>query len=358
MREINLEVGTPSRVVVERGLLDQLTDGKLLSPAAAAFIVTDENVAPLYLQQVKAGLEAAGSQVSHHAFAPGEKLKSFDNLLLLYEQFHGSALERTSLVVALGGGTVGDLTGFAAATYMRGTRFVQIPTTLLAQVDAAIGGKVALNHFGLKNIIGSFYQPETVVIDPLVLSTLPQAELRCGLAEVIKAAIINDAQLLEILEVAEELPALPDDETLEEIIFRAASVKVEVVEKDERESGLRRVLNFGHTAAHALESLESFEGLTHGEAVAAGMVLEARLGVKLGLTDADLPGRLERLIAKLGFKPVPVAEPERILELMYSDKKTKARKLVFALPVAPGTMEIVEDVDPATVLDVLKGAQE
>lgn len=357
MREIILTVGTPSRVIVKRGLLDRLAEGKLFRPAAAAFVVTDENVADLYLDRLKAGLQATGSQVAHHTFTPGEKLKSLDNLLLLYEHFHKSGLDRTSLVVALGGGTVGDLAGLAAATYMRGTRLVQIPTTLLAQVDAAIGGKVALNHFSLKNIIGTFYQPEAVVIDPAVLLTLQEAELRCGLAEVIKAAIIGDATLLEILEATEALPAMPDDEELEEIILRAASVKVEVVQADEREAGQRRVLNFGHTVGHALESMEEFEGLSHGEAVAAGMMLETRLGVKLGFTDADLPGRIERLIAKLGFKPAPAAEPERILELIYSDKKTKTRKLVFALPVKPGKVEIVEDVDPAVVLAVLKGAQ-
>jgi 3-dehydroquinate synthase len=354
MREITLKVGAASRLLIESGLLASLPVRELLKPAAAAFVVTDENVSDLYLDSATAALEAAGCRVASYTLPPGEKSKSFDSLLALYKLFHEEKLDRSSIIAALGGGVIGDLAGFAAATYMRGTRFVQIPTTLLAQVDAAIGGKTAVNHLGLKNFIGAFYQPELILIDPEVLATLPERELRNGFAEAVKAAVIGDAALFEILE---DCGAIPAADLLEEIIYRAAAVKVKVVEQDERESGLRRVLNFGHTVGHALEESKALEGLSHGEAVAAGMVVETRLAVALNLAKVKLADRIEGLLAKLRFDTgLHGAAPDDLLQLMSMDKKTRAQKLVFALPLELGEVEVVEDVDPALVRRILEEA--
>lgn len=360
MREISLKVAATSRILIESGLSRALSGafaGREAFTAAAAFVVTDENVSPLYLDRVAAGLQSMGWRVASRTLPPGEQTKSFDSLLTLYKDFFDQKLDRSSIVVALGGGVIGDLTGFAAATYMRGTRLLQVPTTLLAQVDAAIGGKVAVNHLGIKNSIGTFYQPELVIIDPEVLSTLPGSELPNGFAEISKAALVADKDLFEILEKDDSLPALPGHEMLEEIIYRAVAVKVNVVQQDERESGRRRVLNFGHTIGHALEESSAFEGLSHGEAVAVGMVLETRLARLLKVTDAQLADRIEALLARLGFKVhLHGASPEDIARLTYLDKKTREGRLVFALPVKLGSVEVFEDVDPAALRRVLEEA--
>ncbi len=356
MKEISLKVGTGSRILIERGLTGQLASKQVLRAAHNSFVVTDDNVAPLYLDAIEEQLAELGCRTGSAVFPAGEQSKSIDNLARLYERFVDEGLDRTSLVVALGGGVVGDLAGYAASTYMRGTGFAQIPTTLLAQVDAAIGGKTAINHNGLKNIVGTFYQPESVLIDPEVLRTLPVKELLSGFSEVIKAGMIGDAGLFELLEQQEALPSLDDTELYEEIIFRAASVKARVVEQDEREAGLRRVLNFGHTIGHALEESLAFKSISHGEAVAVGMVLEARLAEKLGMA-AGVAERIETLLAKLGFQvSLRGAEPETLTLLARYDKKTRAGRLVFALPAEPGRVEIREDVEPLLVKQVLEEA--
>ncbi len=359
MVEITLRSEKVSRILVEPGLLGRLSVESLFAPATAAFVVTDENVSSLYLETAVTQLESAGSRVHSHAFPPGEDAKSPDCLQLLWGEFSECGLDRSSLVAALGGGTVGDLAGFAAATYMRGTRFVQIPTTLLAQVDAGIGGKVAVNHLGLKNLVGTFYQPEAVVIDPRLLRTLPETEIRNGFAEIVKAAVIGDDALFEIMETTEVLPALPDEEMLVEIISRAIRVKVNVVEQDERENGLRRSLNFGHTIGHAMEESAELGEIPHGAAVSAGMALEARLAVRLSLAPPELAQRIENLVRRLGFPyHVGQASPEGIVELLKKDKKTQKGELVFALPRELGRVEIVEGVKPADVLAVLMEAKE
>ena len=357
MRQSLLKVGTTSRILIESGLSTGFPARGTLEPVTAAFIVTDENVAGLYLEKVLVAFGSVCKRVGSHAFPPGEKSKSIDNLPVLYKHFLKYGLDRGSLVVALGGGVIGDLAGFAAATYMRGTRFLQMPTTLLAQVDASIGGKVAVNHLGLKNLIGTFYQPEAVLIDPDVLVTLPEPELRNGFAEIVKAAVIGDAALFEILEKDRTLPCLPAREMLEEIIQRAATVKAGVVQEDERESGRRRVLNFGHTIGHALEEAETITGLSHGEAVAAGMALEARLGRELKLTPPAAASRIEKLLTGLGFQTgLHGASAEQISRLLPLDKKVRDGRLVFALPSELGNVEVVEDVDPQTVRRILEEA--
>jgi 3-dehydroquinate synthase len=356
MREINLKVGAVSRILIESGLISSPAL-ETIKPSTRLSVVTDSNVAALYLDKVSAGFKSRGFDVHSHILPPGEKTKSFDNLLELYKEFHDRKLDRSSLVVALGGGVIGDLAGFAAATYMRGTRFIQIPTTLLAQVDASIGGKTAINHLGMKNYIGTFYQPETVLADPETLTTLPESELRNGFAEVVKAAVIGDTALFDILENCSELPAVAPAELLEEIIFRAAAVKVKVVEQDEREAGLRRVLNFGHTIGHALEEIKAFEDYSHGQGVAVGMVLETRLAVRLNLAQQTLADRIESLLKRIGFDTgIHDVAVESALQLMSMDKKTEAQRLVFALPRELGVVDVAEDVDPSIVRRILEEA--
>jgi 3-dehydroquinate synthase len=357
MKQIDLQVGTGSRILIERGLAANLAAYRPFENAHSAFVVTDDNVAALYLDRTREQLVEVGCSRGSATFPPGEHSKSIESLTRLYECFVDEGLDRGSVVVALGGGVVGDLAGYAASTYMRGARFVQVPTTLLAQVDAAIGGKTAVNFRGLKNLVGTFYQPEAVLIDPEVLRTLPQEHLRNGFAEVVKAGIIGDAGLFELIEKQSTLPSLEDSGLYEEIIFRAASVKVKIVEQDEREAGLRRVLNLGHTIGHALEESKAFAGVLHGEAVAVGMVLEAKLAQKLGMASGDLSERLCSLLEKLGFRlNLKGTEPDRLTKLARYDKKTRAGKLVFALPVEIGNVEIREDVDPLAVKEVLEEA--
>jgi 3-dehydroquinate synthase len=356
MREISLKVGTVSQIIIERGITGKLTSRGVLKPVQSAFVVTDENVAPLYLGRIRDQLVELGCRVGSAVLPAGEQTKSLDSLAHLYERFVQEGLDRTSLVVALGGGVIGDLAGYAASTYMRGTRFVQMPTTLLAQVDASIGGKTAVNHQGLKNLVGTFYQPEAVIADPEVLFTLPSRELLSGFAEVVKAGMTGDADLFGILEKCVTLPSLDETELYEEIIFRAAAVKARVVEQDEREAGLRRILNFGHTIGHALEESAAFEGMLHGEAVAMGMVLETRLAGEMGLA-GGLAERLEGLLVKLGFRmSLEGQQPENLMEFAHYDKKTRAGRLVFALPAELGRVEIHEDVDPLLVKKVLEEA--
>lgn len=355
MREIGLKAGNGSRILILGGLLDGFADE--VRPASQAFVVTDDNVGQLYLEKVVTALQEKNFATATCVFPAGERTKSHTSLLVLYERFLEQKLDRGSIVLALGGGVIGDLAGFAAATYMRGTRFVQMPTSLLAQVDAAIGGKVAVNHLGLKNLIGTFFQPETVIVDPETLATLPERELRCGFAEVIKAGIIGDVQLFEMLENTKDFASLVGSEPLEDIISRSVAVKVRVVEQDECEAGIRRVLNFGHTIGHALEESDAFKNLSHGEAVATGMVLEARLSSRLNLASPALAEKIERLITGCGFEvSLRGASPGSLGQLMLSDKKTRAGKLVFALPVEPGKVIIVEDVKHGLVHEVLMEA--
>ena len=297
-----LTVALPGRsyeIIIERGLLDQAGARcrAALPRAGRLFIVTDSNVAPLYLERVRASLAAAGFQVSAHTVPAGESAKCAQRLSELWEAMMAAGLTRTDAVIALGGGVVGDLAGFAAATVLRGVDFVQIPTTLLAQVDSSVGGKVAIDLQAGKNLAGAFWQPRLVLMDPDTLDTLPQHVFMEGMAEVVKYGCIKDAALFEFLERRPSRAALTAE--IEHILYTCCDIKRAVVEQDERDTGERMLLNFGHTLGHAYELAGHYDEWSHGQAVAAGMCAAARLGVRLGLTPAEIPGRLEGLLTAL-----------------------------------------------------------
>ena len=310
-------------------------------------LVTNPTVGGLYAPVVVESLREAGFDPLVVEVPDGEAFKTLDTVRSLYDRFVDGGLDRASPVFALGGGVIGDTAGFAAATYMRGVPLVQLPTSLLAMVDASVGGKVAVDHPRGKNLIGAFHQPELVVVDPDVLATLPEGEFRVGLAEVIKAGVIGSPALFEHLERRGAEP-------LEWVIGEAIRVKAAVVEEDPYERGRRAILNLGHTFGHALEVLSSFS-LRHGEAVAVGMAIAAEVAVRLGLCESSVRERLIALLRQFGL---PTAckgyEPEAIWEAMATDKKRRGQRLRFVLPRAIGRVVVADDVPKELVLEVLE----
>ncbi|MBM3270642.1 MAG: 3-dehydroquinate synthase, partial [Candidatus Sericytochromatia bacterium] len=298
---------------------------------------------------VDAVLRAAGWRPHVELVPPGEGTKSLSRAIRLYDAMAAAGLERRNPVIAVGGGVIGDLGGFLAATYLRGVPFVQVPTTLLAQIDSSVGGKVAVNLAAGKNLVGAFHQPASVVADPLVLHTLPPRQFRAGLAELIKYGAILDAGLFATIE--SRLRDLHDRDlsVLVPLIARACELKAQVVAADEREGGLRRILNFGHTVGHAIEAVAGYGNILHGEAVAIGMVAAARLGALAGTCGA---GVAEKLAAVLGAAGLPTAtdlSPDRLVAAMATDKKVADGRVSWVLPTAIGSVTVRDDVSPADV---------
>jgi 3-dehydroquinate synthase len=322
----------------------------------ALWLVCDAAVERAYAVPLAEALAGAGYRVRSHAVPSGEGSKSPDQLWALYDWLIGGGVERRDCVLALGGGVVGDLAGFAAASVLRGIGLVQLPTTLLAMVDSAIGGKTGINHALGKNLIGAFHQPRLVLADTETLRTLAPRELRSGWAEVIKHAVIRDAALFEDLEREADALARLEEPRTGEVIGRAAAVKVAVVGADERESGERMILNYGHTLGHAIEAASGYGTLLHGEAVAIGMMLAARIAQGMGLCDAGLVARQRALLARYGLPTKPPAEldPEQLLALTLRDKKVQASKVRWILPTRIGAVEIRSDVPEALVREVLE----
>ena len=299
-----LTVDLPGRaydILIQRGLLDQAGARirAILPRASRLFVVTDTNVLPLYHARVRDALREAGFQTQACAVPAGEASKSAGQLSDLWERMMAFGLTRTDAVVALGGGVVGDLAGFAAATVLRGVDFVQIPTTLLAQVDSSVGGKVAIDLQAGKNLAGAFWQPKLVLMDPDTLDTLDDRTFADGMAEVLKYGCIFDRAFFDLLAGRPSRGALMAD--IESILYTCCDLKRSVVVRDERDTGERMLLNFGHTLGHAYELAGHYETWTHGQAVAAGMVLAARLGAELGVTPAEVPGQVEAAVAALGL---------------------------------------------------------
>jgi len=311
-----------------------------------AVLVTDEHVRDRHAALIASSLDAAGWRTETIVLPAGEQTKSQQHVSDLYDRLVSLQADRQSLVIAIGGGVIGDLAGFVAATYNRGLPFVQVPTTLLAQVDSSVGGKVGINHPQGKNLIGAFHQPLGVFIDTAVLATLPDRDYRSGLAEVVKYGVILDATFFEFLEQNVEKINQRADDALREIVARSCRLKADVVEKDEFErSGLRAVLNYGHTFAHAFEALYGYGELLHGEAVAIGMIYASRLAERLGRIDAAMTRRQIDLLQAL---KLPVALPEKnrpandaLLAAMRLDKKNTSGKLRFVLPTRMGHVELV-----------------
>ena len=304
-------------------------------------VVTNAVVGPLYLETILQRLKSYYPAVYSVSLPDGEEFKDWRTLELIYNALLANGCDRKTVLFALGGGVVGDMTGFAAATYMRGIQFVQVPTTLLAQVDSSVGGKTAINHPLGKNMIGAFHQPQLVVCDLSVLATLPLRELRSGLSEVLKYGPIADTEFMEWLEVSIDQLLSRDPVALAHCVRRSCEIKAWVVSQDEKESGLRAILNFGHTFGHAIEAGMGYGVWLHGEGVAAGMVMAAELSRRLGMVDEAFVQRLTKLIDRAGLPtkgPVLDAADNagRYLELMRVDKKSEAGEIRFVLIDGPG----------------------
>jgi len=345
MKVVAVDLGKRSyEIQIQRGSVE--TVGYLVSKfdlGKRCFVITNETVGQIYGETVERSLSRSGFDVKFAVVRDSEKAKSLSVTEQLYHQAYGFRMDRTSPVIALGGGVVGDLAGFVAATYMRGLPFFQIPTSLLAQVDSSVGGKVAVN-FLVKNLVGCFYQPMEVIIDPAVLDSLPAREFRAGMGEVIKYGLIWDREFLDYLEENHENIVNLDPDTIEEVIFKACSVKAEVVSLDEREYGLRSILNLGHTFGHAVEVAGGLGGVKHGEAVAIGMCMAARLSEHLGLLTKEERCRVVELVDKYGLpSSVPSqVKPEYLFEIITRDKKNKAGNVNVILPVSSGRVEKLE----------------
>ena len=350
---ISVELGDRTyEVVVGPGALDDLA-AHLPVPAQAtrAALVTNPTVEALYGERVRAALSELGLEVDTIEVPDAESAKSLETLGELYHRLAAIPLRRQDLVVALGGGVVGDLAGFAAATWNRGVAVAQVPTTLLAQVDSAVGGKTGINLPEGKNLVGAFHQPAVVVADTGILATLPERERRAGLGEVAKYGFIADPVVLELLESRPDAAVAGEADVLTEVVRRGVAVKAEIVASDERESGRRALLNYGHTVGHAIEALTNYAVYRHGEAVALGMVAAARLGERMGISEDGLADRTVALLERLGLPVGGVRlDPTGIRQALTRDKKTQADGVRFVLCRTPGEAFVV-GAPPAGLLD-------
>ncbi len=359
METVHIDLGERSYpIVIAEGLLAQSSTWQGLPKAAAALVVTNDVVAPLYLSALKQALSGQYAQVHEVVLPDGEAHKDWQTLNLIFDALLQHGCDRKTVLFALGGGVVGDMTGFAAASYMRGVPFVQVPTTLLSQVDSSVGGKTAINHPLGKNMIGAFYQPQLVLCDLATLDTLPERELSAGLGEIIKYGPIADMQFFDWLEQNMGGLLRRDRDMLAHAVKRSVEIKAWVVGQDEKEAGLRAILNFGHTFGHAIEAGMGYGNWLHGEGVAAGMVMAAELSQRLGLVEASFVSRLRKLIERAGL-PVRAAVIDvqdnagRYLELMRVDKKSEAGEIRFVLIDGPGKA-VMRSAPDALVREVIE----
>ena len=297
-------------------------------------IISDSNVAPLYMEQAMEWLiEHEAGKVAHCMFPAGEGSKHLDMMKSFYSLAVRASMDRKSVVVALGGGVTGDMAGFLASSYMRGIDFIQLPTSLLAMVDSSVGGKVGVDLPEGKNLVGAFWQPLAVIADLVTLKTLPEREIRCGLAEVIKYGVIWDADFFTYLEENIEALNSLDLEVYATVVKRCCEIKAQVVSEDEREGGIRAILNYGHTFGHSIETLGGYSLLNHGEGVSIGMAMAMSLSVEQGMISTEVMERQNRLLKAIGLPTsIDKMEPKKILEGMRSDKKTEAGKINLILP--------------------------
>ncbi len=358
MKTVKVGLGEKSYDILIGYPLDKI--GRTLSKyekEVKTLIITNPTVAKYYLESVEKSLREAGFQVFVAQVSDGEAHKSLAEANRLYATCVEYRLERESIIVGLGGGVIGDLAGYVAATFMRGLPVVQVPTTLLAQVDSSVGGKVAVNLPEGKNLVGSFYQPLLVYIDLAVLKTLPVEEMHAGMAEVIKYGVILDKNFFEFLEEKIESLRELDSEVLEAVVAQCCKLKARVVEKDEREAGLRSILNFGHTLGHALEAVTDYEKYKHGEAVAIGMIGACRIAEEMGMLKKEARDRIEQLIGKACLPSSITVEVsvDSITRVLSLDKKVRAGKVRFVLPERIGKVAVRNDVPEHIVRDVVRG---
>ena len=353
---LRVELGSRSYPIhIGGGLIDREEPFAALVSGRTAAIVTNDTVGPLYADRLEKTLAAAGARCLRIVLRDGEAYKTWESLNAIYDALLASRADRRAVLVALGGGVVGDLAGFAAATYQRGIGHLQVPTTLLAQVDSSVGGKTAINHPLGKNMIGAFHQPGAVIADTATLATLPPREFAAGLAEVVKYGAIHDLDFLSWIEANADRLQAREPEALARAILRSCEIKAAIVAEDERESGARALLNFGHTFGHAIESATGYGTWLHGEAVATGMALAARFSAREGrLPQADA----ERLIALLRRLRLPVDAPrlprEAWLDFMGRDKKNEGGRITLILLDGLGSARIVKDT-PARALEAFLG---
>lgn len=357
MQTLNVDLGDRSYPIhIGSGLLGSKN---LLTPhihGKQVAIVSNETVAPLYLNTLRQALD--GYQVVDIVLPDGERFKNLDTLNQIFDQLLECRHGRTTTLIALGGGVVGDMCGFAAACYQRGVNFIQVPTTLLSQVDSSVGGKTGVNHALGKNMIGAFYQPQCVLADVSVFATLPDRELSAGLAEVIKYGLMADAEFFEWLEQNIDRLVARDEQALTEAVLRSCQSKAEVVAEDEKENGRRALLNLGHTFGHAIETHQGYGNWLHGEAVAAGMVMAVELSVRLGKIEQSVADRARTLLERANLPVVPPANmsPDDFMQLMSVDKKVVDGQLRLVLLNALGRGVMTGDTPPKRLLEQLQSS--
>jgi 3-dehydroquinate synthase len=343
-------------VLVERGLLRTaaVVLQEVIPAHSKAFFLSSEPILALWGDSLKAGLSASGRTFEILVMPDGEGAKRLGTVEKLAAKMMGLGGDRRSVVIALGGGVVGDVGGFLASIFMRGVPIIQIPTTLVAQVDSAIGGKTGVNLVAAKNLVGTFHQPLAVLADPDVLTTLPEREYHSGLFEAMKYGVIRDPEIFELMESRRDGLLQRDGELLERLIMECIKVKADVVSADEREGGERRILNFGHTVGHALESATRYKHFLHGEAVGWGMVAAAIIGRELKVTDPVTADRIVSLVRSYGLLPPVSVNGKRVVRLLQSDKKTIAGVPHFVLASKIGVVEVVNTVPPSLVAAVVE----
>ena len=357
MNKVRVNLGTNSYTVhIGDGLLAEAGPViRQLGFFGKAVIITNPDVNQLYGARLQQSLKSAGFSPAVFIVPEGEEFKTLDTAGRLYLEMAAFGAERNTPVLALGGGVIGDLAGFVASTYMRGVPFIQLPTTLLAQVDSSVGGKVAVDHAQLKNMVGAFYQPKVVLADISTLKTLPPAQLTNGLSEAIKHGIIRDARLFAYFEKNIGRIKKSELQILQHVVAADVRIKANVVAQDERDTGLRHILNFGHTVGHAVESVTNFE-VAHGEGVALGMVAACRIAVSMGIFKAGDAARVTALLEAAGLKTtLPPVDLDAVMQAMQHDKKMSAGKIKFVLPRAIGEVIITGEVEMSTVKKVLAG---
>lgn len=327
---------------------------KEITKSKKALIVTDSNVDKLYRAEVEKHLQNNGFETSYHVFPAGEENKNIDIICGICEACVKNKLDRKSFIVALGGGVVGDMAGFAAAIYMRGIDFIQIPTTLLSQSDSSVGGKTGIDFCGGKNLLGAFHQPKLVYINVSVLKTLPEREFISGMGEVIKHGIIADKNFFDYLYDNSEAVKSLDKDVLLKMCKINCSIKANVVSQDEKEQGLRAILNFGHTIGHAIETYYNFR-LTHGECVGLGMCAILSAAEGRGLISNDVSAKVISILKKYNFKTsIKIDNPKKVIEIMYMDKKSQNGKLKFILPCEIGKVVEVNDITEGEIIKALE----
>jgi 3-dehydroquinate synthase len=353
-RELRVELGARSYPIrIGAGLLEDPQHWTDVIPGQQLLVVSDENVAPLHARKISAG--CGGRKIAQLTLPAGEANKTLDSCAKIFEVLAGMKASRDACIVALGGGVIGDLAGFAAACWMRGIAFVQVPTTLLAMVDSSVGGKTAVDLPQGKNLVGAFHQPRAVLIDTATLATLPERELRAGLAEVIKYGALGDAAFFAWLERSAAALLARDPGALTEAIAHCCAQKAGIVARDETEQGERALLNFGHTFGHALEVIGGYGTLLHGEAVAIGMCLAARLSTRLRRAPQEDAERLQSLLARCGLPTTAPdgTDPDAVLAAMKLDKKNVSGRLRLILWRGIGLAEIASDAEETVIRDVL-----